>query len=76
MCHARERRGKFTGFWWESPKERDHMEDRGVDGKMGSEWVFGKLAGGVEWIQMAQDRGRWRALDNALIKLRVLAPRS
>jgi len=67
---------KCTGFWWESPKERDHLEDRGVDGRMGSEWILGRLAGGlgVEWIQLAQDRGRWRALVNTVMNLRVLAP--
>jgi hypothetical protein len=27
--------------------------------------------GGVEWIGLAQDRHRWRALVNALINLRV-----
>jgi hypothetical protein len=26
-----------TRFWWESPKERDHSEDQGVGGMMGSE---------------------------------------
>jgi hypothetical protein len=36
-----------TGFWWESHKERDHLEDRGVDGRMGLEWTLGRLAGGV-----------------------------
>jgi hypothetical protein len=36
-------------FWWESPKERDHVEDQGVGGKMGSEWILGRLAWGV-WI--------------------------
>jgi hypothetical protein len=30
---------KCTGFWWEGPKERDHLEDGGVDGKMGLEWI-------------------------------------
>jgi hypothetical protein len=32
--------------------------------------------GGVEWIHLAQDRDRWRAVVNAVMKLRVVAPRS
>ena len=27
--------------------------------------------GGVEWIDLAQDRDRWRALVNAVMSLRV-----
>jgi hypothetical protein len=49
MWHAWERREKFTRFWWESPREGDHLEDEDVDGKMGSEWILGRLAWGV-WI--------------------------
>jgi hypothetical protein len=45
MWHAWERREKCKRFWWESPKERD----QGVGGKMGSEWILGRLAWGV-WI--------------------------
>jgi hypothetical protein len=46
--HGRE---KCTRFWWESPKERDHLEDQGIGGKMGSERILGRLArGGVDWI--------------------------
>jgi len=30
----------------------------------------------VEWIQLAQDRNRWRALVNTVMHLRVLVPRS
>jgi hypothetical protein len=39
-------RGEKTvqGFGGESPKERDHLEDQGVGGKMGSEWILGRLA--------------------------------
>jgi hypothetical protein len=32
--------------------------------------------GSVEWIQLAQDRDRWRALVNTAMNLRVLASRS
>jgi hypothetical protein len=32
--------------------------------------------GGVEWIDLAQDRDRWRALVDAVINHQVLAPRS
>jgi hypothetical protein len=32
--------------------------------------------GSVDWIQLAQDRDRWRALVNTAMNLRVLGPRS
>jgi hypothetical protein len=32
--------------------------------------------GSVDWIQLAQDSYRWRALMNTVMNLRVLAPRS
>jgi hypothetical protein len=31
--------------------------------------------GSVDWIQLAQDRDRWRAVVNTVMNLRVLAPR-
>jgi hypothetical protein len=56
---------------------RDHSEDQGVGGKMGSEWILGRLAWGcVDWIRLAQDIDRWRAVVSAVMGLRVLAPRS
>jgi hypothetical protein len=32
--------------------------------------------GGVDWIRLAQDRNRWRAVVSVVINLRVLALRS
>jgi hypothetical protein len=34
------------------------------------------VGGCVVWIQLAQDRDRWRAVVSAVMNLRVLAPRS
>jgi hypothetical protein len=50
-----------TRFWWESPKESDHFEDQGIEGRMGLEWILGRLAGGggVEWIHLIQVRDRF-----------------
>jgi hypothetical protein len=31
--------------------------------------------GSVDWIQLAQDRDRWRAVVNTVMDLQVMAPR-
>jgi hypothetical protein len=58
-----------------SPKERDHLKDQGVDRRMGSEFILGRLPGGVDWIRLSQDRDRWRDVVIVVMNLRVLAPR-
>jgi hypothetical protein len=44
-----------------NPKERYHLEDQGVGGKMGSEWILGRLAWGVwigfDWHRTGTDGG-------------------
>jgi hypothetical protein len=37
---------------------------------------LGEIGWGVEWIQLAQDRDRWRAVVNTVMNLRVLAQSS
>jgi hypothetical protein len=55
---------------------KNYLEDQGVDGRMGLECILHWLGGSVEWIYLAQDMDRWRALVNAVMNLRVLAPRN
>ena len=47
------------------------MKDPGVDGRIISKWIIVNWDGGMDWIDLAQDRERWRAVVNAVVNLRV-----
>jgi len=32
----------YTGFWWGNLRERDHLEDPGIDGRIILRWIFRK----------------------------------
>jgi hypothetical protein len=32
------------------------LEDRGIDGRVILKWIFGKWNGGVDWIDLTQNR--------------------
>jgi len=62
----------YTGFWWGNLRERGHLKDSGVDGGIILRWIFRKWdVGGMDWIELAQDRDRWWAVVNAVMNLRV-----
>jgi len=62
----------YRGFWWGNLKERGRLGDPDVDGRIILRWIFRKWdVGGMDWIELAQDRDRWRALMNAVMNLRV-----
>ena len=52
-------------------REIDHLEDPGVNRRILLRWIFRKWNGGMDWIDLAQDRDTWRAPVNAVIDLRV-----
>ena len=61
-----------TGVWWGNLRERDHLGDPDVDGRIILSWFFRKLdVGSLDWIYLAQDRDRWWALVTEVMKLRV-----
>jgi hypothetical protein len=47
------------------------LEDPGVDGRIILKWILKRLNGGIDWIDLAQGRNRWRALVSTAMKLRV-----
>jgi len=62
----------LTGFWWGKLRERDHLEDPGIGGRIILRWIFRKWNGeGIEWIDLAQDRVSWRAVAKAVMIIRV-----
>ena len=58
-CGTYGRKRRATGFLWGDLRERDHLENPGVDGRIILRWIFRKWnGGGMDWIDLAQNRGR------------------
>jgi len=53
-------------------KEGDELEDPGLGGRIILRWIFRKCAEEyMACIDLAQDRDRWRSLENTVMNLRV-----
>ena len=57
----------YRGFWWGNMRERDHLDDPGVDEIDLQEVGYESM----DWIKLVQDRNSLRALVNAVMNLRV-----
>ena len=70
---ARMGRGEaYTGFWWGKPEGKRPL------GRLRHRWEdnikmdFKEVrCGSIDWIVLAQDRSRWRALVDAVMNIRV-----
>jgi hypothetical protein len=71
MWHVWGKREVHTGFWWGQLIEGDHLGVPGVEGRIILTWIFKQCYGGMDGIELAQDRDRWRAVVNAVMNLRV-----
>jgi hypothetical protein len=49
------------------------LEDPGIDGRIILKWIFERFDGGVgvDWIDLAWDMDRWRAVVNTMMNIRV-----
>jgi hypothetical protein len=47
------------------------LGDPGVDGRIILKWIFKKSDGVMDWIELTQDRDKWRDLVNEVMNLRV-----
>jgi hypothetical protein len=48
-------------------KERDHLEDLDIDGEINIECTLKKGWDCVNWIDLAQIRGRWEVVVGAVV---------
>jgi hypothetical protein len=59
MQHLCIRGEAYIVYWWGNLRERDHLGDPGVDGRIILRWTFRKLdVGGMNWMELAQGRNR------------------
>jgi hypothetical protein len=65
------RKEVHAGFWWGNLRERDHLEDRGIEGRIIIRCILRKWEGGMAWIDVTQDKGRWQALVNVVMNLQI-----
>ena len=45
------------------------MEDAVIEGRIILNWIFNKWDGGMDWIDLTQDRDGWWAFENGTMNL-------
>jgi hypothetical protein len=55
-----------TGFWWRNLRDSNHLEAPVIDGR-----IILSGIGGMDWIDLTEDRDMCRALANVVMNLQV-----
>jgi len=55
----------YIRFLWGNLRERDHLEDPGMDERIVLKWIYKK------WTDLAQNRDRWWAVVSLVMNLWV-----
>jgi len=58
-------------FGGETLRERGHLGDPGIIRGIASRCIYRKWDGGLEWIDLADDGDKSRAVVNAVMNIRV-----
>jgi len=53
------------------PGGRDNFENLGIVGRKILKWILKKQDGGVNWIDLPQDRNKWCTLVNTVMNLQI-----
>jgi hypothetical protein len=65
-----ERRGVYRDLAG-NPEGKRHLGDPGVEGRIILNGFLGSGMWGMDWIELAQDRDKWRTLVMAVMNFRV-----
>jgi hypothetical protein len=63
------RRGAYMVLVGTSVRERHHLDDLDVGGRIILKWIFKKLDRGMHWFDLAENSDRWPAFANTLLNL-------
>ena len=71
VAHMGEGRGVYRVLVGK-PEGKRHLEHLGEDARIMLRWILRKCdVGGMDWIELDQDKDRWRTLLNLVMNFRV-----
>ena len=71
VAYMGEGRGMYSVLVGKAEGKND-WRDTGIDGRIILRWIFRRWdVGGIDWIELAQDRDGWWALGNVFMNLQV-----